>query len=150
MREEKEQRKINYTATDHEDETQSQGGIMGVIERKLSRKLTKKLIIIAMIGILCVAGVLSFRFAYRITNGESVDEAPGREVSVYIHDSMSVRDVSNMLYEKGLIVNTLDFDIQAMMKGYKPSKYAGSYILNTCLNAEKQVNELMNLTEKDK
>ena len=111
---------------------------------KLSKTLRTMIgVLIALL--LVLLGVLSFRFAYGIANGSSVDSPPGRSVQVYIHDSMSPGDVASMLEEKGLLKGTLEFVVHAKLKGYNPSKYTGSHTLNTSMNAEQQLNELMNL-----
>lgn len=129
------------------DEEFPETGIRGLLERKLTRKVSNRLIVAAIAAIMLLLGFESFKFAYRITNGSAVDPYPGKEINVYIHDSMSDSDVATMLYEKGLIVSKLDFVIQAKIKNYKPSKYAGSYTLNTSMNAESQLNELMTTVE---
>ncbi|MBR5338193.1 MAG: hypothetical protein IK152_09435 [Lachnospiraceae bacterium] len=105
----------------------------------------RTLIGLLIVVLLIVLGVGSFRFAYSIANGSSVDDPPGRSVQVYIHDSMSPGDVAAMLQDKGLLDNTIEFVVHAKLKGYVPSRYTGSHTLNTSMNAEQQVNELMNL-----
>ena len=110
-----------------------------------SKKAVRRLFVVAIAGLLIILGVESYRFAYRIANGRAVSDPPGKSVQVFIHDNMAPKDVANMLQEKGLLDSTLEFVVHAKMKGYDPSRYTGSHILNTSMNAEQQVNELMNL-----
>lgn len=112
---------------------------------KGATRTARGLITLAVIAVLILLGVESYRFAYRIANGSAVDSPPGRPVQVYIRDSMSPGDVAEMLKEKGLLDGTIEFVVHAKLKGYNPSKYTGSHTLNTSMNAEQQLSELMNI-----
>ena len=115
---------------------------------KATRRRVGRLLAAAVISLVVFMGIVSYQLGYRISNGETVDTPPGKEVLVYVHDNMSANDVATLLLEKGLLVDRLDFIIHARIKGYNPSKYTGGHTLNTAMNAETLVNELMNVTEK--
>ncbi len=111
----------------------------------LTTRTARRLIVVAVFALLILLGWESYQFAYRIANGKAVDSPPGKSVQVFVRDNMSQGDVATMLQEKGLLDNTIEFVVHAKMKGYNPSRYTGSHILNTCMNVEQQLNELMNL-----
>ena len=115
---------------------------------RATRRRVGRLIVAAVIALVIFAGIISFKLGYRISNGASVDSPPGKEMLVYIHDNMTANDVATLLLEKGLLVDRLDFVIHAKIKGYNPSRYTGGHTLNSAMNAETLVNELMNVTEK--
>ncbi len=114
-------------------------------KRGFTTNVARRLIWVAVFALLVLLGWESYNFAYRIANGKAMDSPPGKSVQVFVRDNMSQGDVATMLQEKGLLDNTIEFVVHAKMKGYNPSRYTGSHILNTCMNAEQQLNELMNL-----
>ena len=114
---------------------------------RATRRRVSRLIIAAVIALVVFAAIVSYRFGYRISNGATVDTPPGKEMLVYIHDNMTANDVATLLLEKGLLVDRLDFVIHAKIKGYNPSKYTGGHTLNSAMNAETLVNQLMSVTE---
>ncbi len=115
---------------------------------RVTRRRIGRLVAAAVIALVIFAGIVSFQLGYRLTNGPTVDSPPGKEMMVYVHDNMTANDVATLLLDKGLLVDRLDFIIHAKIKGYNPSKYTGGHSLNTAMNAETLVNELMNVTEK--
>lgn len=131
-----------------EEQVYSRGKNTDRLAGKTTRRRIGRLVTAAVIALVVFAGIVSFQLGYRISNGAAVDSPPGKETLVYIHDNMTANDVATLLLEKGLLLDRLDFIIHAKIKGYNPSKYTGGHTLNTAMNAETLVNELMNVTEK--
>ena len=131
-----------------EEKEYSRGNNTDRLQSRVTRRRIGRLVVVAVIALVVFAGIASFQLGYRITNGPTVDSPPGKEAMVYIHDNMSANDVATLLLDKGLLVDRLDFLIHAKIKGYNPSKYTGGHSLNSAMNAETIVNELMNVTEK--
>ncbi len=131
-----------------EEKEYSRGNNTDRLQSRVTRRRIGRLVVVAVIALVVFAGIASFQLGYRITNGPTVDSPPGQEAMVYIPDNMSANDVATLLLDKGLLVDRLDFLIHAKIKGYNPSKYTGGHSLNSAMNAETIVNELMNVTEK--
>ena len=112
------------------------------------KKYKTRIVHISIAAVLIVFAIVSFNFAYRITSGAAKDNPPGHTADIIVFDAMSEADVANMLKEKNIINSALEFEIQARIKGYKPSKHTGSFTVNSSMNVEKILSELMNQSEK--
>lgn len=107
---------------------------------KIRRKKRKRLRLFIPI-ILIATIVLGKTYIEDSTKAVSVKAPEGK--SVNIPEGSSTADISNILKENNLIKNKLVFDIHSKLTG-KSSKYkAGMYDLNTDMDQEKIMNELV-------
>lgn len=107
------------------------------ISNNISKKKTKKrvtsflgrIVIYIMLLIMLVGIPFSFQFGHSIFYASSVDSPPGRNVEMTIEDGMSFGKLADKLYESGVIVNKLSFEIQA--KFFDIRMHSGEYTFNT-------------------
>ena len=97
---------------------------------KAALTVSVRLIIYTVLAVAVWAGVKEvYRFGHDIFYDQAVEEEPGRDIMVTIKDDMEVKDVAEILYDKGLINNKLAYRLQAKFFNY--SVKAGTYTLNT-------------------
>lgn len=96
------------------------------------------ILIIALLVIYKV-GIKAYDFGFRIFTEKPMSPEPGRDVDVMITQSDSIKDIGNMLKEKGLIRDADLFVIQELLMRGKGSIEPGSYTLNTSLTPEEMI-----------
>lgn len=100
-----------------------------------------KVIIAAVVVLLLVRGaVVSYDFGHDIFYASSVDEEPGKDISVSIPEGCTASEAADILYSKGLIDNKLSFRVQAVFFEYDIT--AGEYTLNTSKTSKELLEEL--------
>ncbi len=86
------------------------------------------LLVIIFVGYL---GRTAYLFGYDVFNEQSVTEAPGEDVTVLIPRDSSVRQIGQILSDKGLIEDVNVFVVQERISNYHGKLLGGTYILNT-------------------
>lgn len=90
------------------------------------------ILILVVVGVYRV-GQLSYQYCYGIVSDVAVDPEPGKDVSVTISDSMSVKDTARLLEKKGLVKDADIFCMQLRINDYDDKLLAGNYVLNTSM-----------------
>ena len=74
---------------------------------------------------------VAYNFGHEIFYISSVEEAPGRDVSIRISKGETATDVAEELEDKGLIKNRASFYVQCWFFEYDINP--GTYVLNTSM-----------------
>ena len=117
--------------------------------------MNAKYLIVAMIetiikiAILAAAVVFVFRgatqaydFGYRVFADQPVSISGGRTITVGVSESASLKEIAEMLEEKGLIEDSKLFIVQELLSAYHGKILPGIYDLSTDMTAE-QMLEIM-------
>ena len=110
---------------------------------------------IIKVAVIAVVAIFVFRtatnaygFGYKVFADEPMSVAGGRTITVGVSESMSVKDIAQMLEEKGLIEDDKLFIVQEMLSAYHGEILPGIYDLSTDMKTEKML-EIMSTSEKD-
>lgn len=109
-------------------------------------KRFKRWLIIGGAILLVVLGIVAYRFGYKLFSEKQREETSGINIEVTVTEDMSTSDVTNLLYDNGLITNKLFFRIR--LKLYTSDSYGivpGTYTLNTAMTS-RQLIEAMSST----
>ena len=92
--------------------------------------LVFKLAVVAAFALLIFYGMrYAYSFGYSVFTTPTMEEAPGKDVSITILEGQSVRSVGEELAENGLVAGSSIFVVQAKIYGY--TILPGTYTLNT-------------------
>jgi len=109
------------------------------------KSLGLKIIIAIVIIIILGGGIFGFKY-YRMIYQPNVT-LKGKQVDyLYIHTGAKFDDVMNMLFEKGIIIDTSSFKWMAERKKYKDKVKPGRYLIKEDMSN----NELINLLRSGK
>ncbi len=110
---------------------------------------------IIKVAVIAVVAIFVFRtatnayeFGYKVFADEPMSVAGGRTITVGVSESMSVKDVAQMLEEKGLIEDDKLFVVQELLSAYHGKILPGIYDLSTDMKTEKML-EIMSTSAKD-
>lgn len=96
------------------------------------------ILILVVVGVYR-AGEFSYQYCYGIVSNVAMEPEPGKDVSVKVDDSMSVKDTAQLLERKGLVKDADIFRMQLKMNDYEDKLRAGSYILNTSMTPKEMM-----------
>lgn len=104
---------------------------------KRINKITTTIILLAIRVVLAVAIIIitgrgikaAYDFGHSIFYAQAVEEAPGHDVMVLVHDTDSIEDVAETLKNRGLINNKYSIIVQAKFFDYEV--VPGEYTFNT-------------------
>lgn len=85
------------------------------------------------------ASTAAYDYGYRIFTEAPVSLGEGRIISVNVKDPVSVREVGEMLEERGLIRDANLFVIQELLSGNHGKMQPGIYDLSTAMTAEEML-----------
>ena len=85
------------------------------------------------------AATAAYDYGYRIFTEEPISLGEGRVISVSVEEPVSVRDVGQMLEERGLIRDANLFVIQELLSEDHGKIQAGIYDLSTNMTAQEMV-----------
>lgn len=89
-------------------------------------------ILVILLLVIKLTGV-AYDFGYRIFADESIDSAPGIVINVAIVEGKSVKEIGEILEEKGLIRDKTLFVFQEKFSDYHGKLNPGVYELNTAM-----------------
>lgn len=98
-------------------------------------------IVVAIFVVMFVydTAVKAYDYGYRVFAEEPVTYGEGRTISIYVKEEDSVKDIGNMLQEKGLIRDANLFLVQEFLSEYHGKIIPGIYDLNTSMKAEEML-----------
>lgn len=85
------------------------------------------------------ASAAAYDYGYRIFTEAPVSLGEGRIISVSVENPVSVREVGDMLQERGLIRDAKLFVIQELLSEYHGKIQPGIYDLSTAMTAEEMM-----------
>lgn len=106
-------------------------------------------IIVLIIGIVIVlaAGSKAYSFGHNIFYEEAMtSELSAREVEVTIKDGITEKQLSKLLYSKGLVKDELISYLQIKLSDYKGKFVGGTYTLNTSMKPTQMMRVLCDMT----
>lgn len=99
-----------------------------------------KVVVIAAVIVFVMRGVtVAYDFGYRVFADEPVSLSDGRTMTVGVEEGASVKDVAEMLEEKGLIADAKLFVVQELLSAYHNKILPGIYDLSTDMKAEEML-----------
>ncbi len=90
----------------------------------------------------------AYDFGYRVFADQPVSVSGGRTISVSVAEGSSVKEVADMLQEKGLIEDAKLFVVQELLSAYRGKMIPGIYDLSTEMTAQ-QMLEIMSGSDED-
>lgn len=99
-----------------------------------------KVVVIAAIAMFVFrASTEAYNFGYKVFADEPVSASGGRTITVGIAESAGIKDIAEMLQEKGLIADAKLFVVQELLSAYHGKIQPGIYDLNTSMTAEEML-----------
>ena len=91
-------------------------------------------VIVIAVGVFIIftAGSKAYTFGHNIFDEEAIDTTENaRQVEITISDNISAKQLSSMLYQKGLCKDKTIMDFQIMLSDYNKKFVGGTYTLNS-------------------
>lgn len=111
--------------------------------KKIGMTIVKTIftIIFSVLILMLVYNVMlkAYDFGYRIFAEEPISPPPGLTMSVAIVEGKSVREIGEILEEKGLIRSASLFYLQEMVSSYHGKLQPGIYELSTSMTPEEMM-----------
>ena len=116
-------------------------------------------VIEAVIKVIVIAVVVMFvfrtattanDFGYKVFADKPVSVSGGRTITVGIAESANVKDIAQMLEEKGLIEDARLFVVQELLSAYHGEILPGIYDLSTSMTAEEMLAVMSTPAEESK
>lgn len=98
-----------------------------------AKGVIRLLLVVLVIVAIAWLGRTAYTFGYSIFNEQAMAVRPGTDVSVTIPENASVREIGNILKEKGLISDVNIFIAQERLSAYHGTLKGGTYTLNTSM-----------------
>ncbi|MDY2699662.1 MAG: endolytic transglycosylase MltG [Suilimivivens sp.] len=99
-----------------------------------------KVVVIAAVIVFVFRGATkAYDFGYRVFADEPVSVSGGRTITVGIAEGASVKEIAQMLEEKGLIEDAKLFVVQELLSAYHGEILPGIYDLSTDMTAEQML-----------
>lgn len=109
-----------------------------------------KVVIIAAVIVFVMRGATkAYDFGYRVFADTPVSVSGGRTITVGVAEDASIKDVAEMLVEKGLIEDANLFVVQELLSAYHGDILPGIYDLSTDMTAQ-QMLEIMSTPVEEK
>ncbi|MGN0335625.1 MAG: endolytic transglycosylase MltG [Lachnospiraceae bacterium] len=105
------------------------------------------LIVVIMLGIVRL-GQMAYVYSHAVFYQESMEEAPGRNVSLELKKDVSSKDLARFLEENGIVEDAAIFRVQMKVLDFDDTVKAGKYELNTSMTP-KEILEVLDGTEKE-
>ena len=105
------------------------------------------IVLVVFIGVF-KASTYFYEFGYRIFTEKAVDEYPGEDVEVLVHEGDSAFDIGKILEEIGLVKDSNLYVAQYYLSAYVDEILPGTYTLNTSMTA-KEMMDIMSTPVED-
>ena len=110
-----------------------------------------KVIVIAVVVMFVFrTATTAYDFGYKVFADKPVSVSGGRTITVGIAESASVKDIAQMLEEKGLIEDARLFVVQELLSAYHGEILPGIYDLATSMTAEEMLAVMSTPAEESK
>lgn len=104
--------------------------------------IVKIVILAAVVVFVFRTSTQAYDFGYRVFADEPMSMSGGRTITVGIAEGASIKEIAEMLEEKGLIDDAKLFIVQELLSSYHGEIIPGIYDLSTDMKAE-QMLEIM-------
>ena len=110
-----------------------------------------KVIVIAVVVMFVFrTATTAYDFGYKVFADKPVSVSGGRTITVGIAESANVKDIAQMLEEKGLIEDARLFVVQELLSAYHGEILPGIYDLSTSMTAEEMLAVMSTPAEESK
>ena len=110
-----------------------------------------KVIVIAVVVMFVFrTATTAYDFGYKVFADKPVSVSGGRTITVGIAESASVKDIAQMLEEKGLIEDARLFVVQELLSAYHGEILPGIYDLSTSMTPEEMLAVMSTPAEESK
>ena len=110
-----------------------------------------KVIVIAVVVMFVFrTATTAYDFGYKVFADKPVSVSGGRTITVGIAESASVKNIAQMLEEKGLIEDARLFVVQELLSAYHGEILPGIYDLSTSMTAEEMLAVMSTPAEESK
>ena len=109
--------------------------------------------IIIIVGTLLIytAGSRAYTFGHNIFDEQALDTVDNARVTeVTIPDNVSVQELTDIIYQRGLINDKPIFYFQVLLSDYKGKFVGGTYTLNTAMTPTEMMQTLCEKKSEDK
>lgn len=110
--------------------------------------LIKIAVAVWVVNFIYTKALSAYDFGYRVFTESAVSPAPGRDVSVYISEDKTLKDIAKLLEEKGLVRDYKLAYVQLLVAEKRDGMEPGTYTLNTSMTTEEMV-DAMNPPEEE-
>lgn len=93
--------------------------------------------------------LMAYDYGYRVFTEAPVSVGEGRIISVEIKEDQSVKDIADMLQQKGLIRESKIFFLQELLSEYRGKEVPGIYDLSTAMTGEEMLAVICPLQEDE-
>lgn len=101
--------------------------------------IIKVVVLAALVMFVLRASTAAYDFGYRVFADEPVSVTGGRTITVGIAEEADIKDIAEMLEEKGLIADAKLFIVQELLSAYHGEIIPGIYDLSTSMTAEEML-----------
>lgn len=101
--------------------------------------IIKVVVVAAVIMFVFRTSTSAYDFGYRVFADEPVSVTGGRTITVGIAEDADIKDIAEMLQEKGLIEDAKLFVVQELLSAYHGEILPGIYDLSTSMTAEQML-----------
>ena len=110
----------------------------------------KGIVIAVVVMFVFRTATTAYDFGYKVFADKPVSVSGGRTITVGIAESASVKDIAQMLEEKGLIEDARLFVVQELLSAYHGEILPGIYDLSTSMTAEEMLAVMSTPAEESK
>ena len=111
--------------------------------------IVKIVILAAVVVFVFRTSTQAYDFGYRVFADEPMSVSGGRTITVGIAEDASLKEIANMLEEKGLIEDANLFIVQELLSAYHGKILPGIDDLSTDMKAEQMLEILSTSTEEE-
>lgn len=111
--------------------------------------IVKIVILAAVVVFVFRTSTQAYDFGYRVFADEPMSVSGGRTITVGIAEDASLKEIANMLEEKGLIEDANLFIVQELLSAYHGKILPGIYDLSTDMKAEQMLEILSTSAEEE-
>lgn len=109
----------------------------------------KVIVIAAVIMFVFRTATAAYDFGYRVFADKPISTSGGRTITVGIAENADIKEIAEMLQEKGLIEDSRLFVIQELLSAYHNEIIPGIYDLNTGMTAEEMLEVMSTPAEEE-
>ena len=108
-------------------------------------------IVVAIVIVMLVYkwSMSAYEYGQRVFNEPPVAVGEGRDVTVTVNQGDTVKEISKLLEEAGLIRDAELFVIQEMLSEYKDKMKPGTYVLSTSMTTEEMMQIMSKKVEEE-
>ncbi len=109
-----------------------------------------KVVVVAVVILFAFrTATAAYDFGYRVFADQPVSISGGRTISVSVAEGASVKEVADMLEEKGLIEDAKLFVVQELLSAYRGEMTPGIYDLSTDMTAQQMLEIMSGSNEEE-